>query len=135
MTIFFGEKFPFSRPKFLMTFSLVIDQVFPNFPFFSQIFRIFIGLLCSMSCKTPLLTRKTTISENEFLYDIIFLTLFVLSHASDNTTSQNIGGTVHGGTDAWAVPHLKFLGGPSPRSPRSPPMVPAPQTSGNYIHH
>src|SRR6218665_2238469 len=29
----------------------------------------------------------------------------VLSHASDNTTSRNIGGT-----DAWAVPHLKFWG-------------------------
>jgi len=35
-------------------------------------------------------------------------TLFILSRASNNTTSQNIGGT-----DAWAVPHLKF-GGPSP---------------------
>ena len=34
-----------------------------------------------------------------------FFTLFVLSRASDNTTSQNIGGT-----DAWAVPHLTFWG-------------------------
>ena len=37
---------------------------------------------------------------------------FVLSHASNNTTSQNIGG---------AIPHLKFWGGPSPL--KSPPMV------------
>src|SRR6218665_1022078 len=45
--------------------------------------------------------------------------MFVLSRASDNTTSQNIRGT-----SAWAVPHLKFGGGrpPSPR-PRSPPMI------------
>src|SRR6218665_383663 len=117
MTIFFGEKFPFSRPKFLMTFSLVIDQVFPNFPFFSQIFRIFIGLLCSMSCKTPLLTRKTTISENEFLYDIIFLTLFVLSHASDNTTSQNIGGTAHGGRMHGPSPPPQIFWGTVPQAP------------------
>ena len=34
-----------------------------------------------------------------------FFTQFVLSQASDNTTSRNIGGT-----DAWAVPHLKFWG-------------------------
>ena len=56
--------------------------------------------------------------RKEFLYDT-FLTLFVLSRASDNTrpTSQNIGGT-----DAWAVPHLKFLGGPFPSPPRSPPL-------------
>src|SRR6218665_2209107 len=30
-------------------------------------------------------------------------THFVLSHASTNTTSRNIGGT-----DTWAVPHLKL---------------------------
>ena len=48
-----------------------------------------------------------------------FFTLFILSHTSDNTTSQNIGG----GTNAWAVPHLKF-GGTVPRQfpPRSPPL-------------
>ena len=31
---------------------------------------------------------------------------FVLCNASNNTTSRNIGR----GTDAWAVPHLKFGG-------------------------
>jgi len=31
-------------------------------------------------------------------------TRFVLSQASDNTPSRNIGGT-----DAWAIPHLKFF--------------------------
>ena len=48
--------------------------------------------------------------RKEFLYDTVF-TLFVLSRASDNTTSQNIGGT-----DAWAVPHLTF-GGTVPPAP------------------
>src|SRR6218665_1318185 len=38
-------------------------------------------------------------------------TLFLLSRPSDNTTSQNIGGT-----DEWAIPHLKF-GGASPQFP------------------
>src|SRR6218665_3239021 len=43
----------------------------------------------------------------------------MLSRASDNTTSPNIGGT-----DAWAVPHLKFFWGDRPPSPpRSPPLV------------
>jgi len=34
-----------------------------------------------------------------------FFSYFVLSRAYRNTTSPNIGGT-----DAWAVPNLKFLG-------------------------
>src|SRR6218665_3377750 len=39
----------------------------------------------------PFLTSTTTISEkNSFMTQ--FFTLFVLSRASDNTTSQNIGG-------------------------------------------
>ena len=56
-----------------------------------------------------------------------FFTLFVLSHTSDNTTSQNIGGT-----DAWAVPHLKFWGTVPPVLPRSPPMHIG--LSNNFIH-
>jgi len=55
------------------------------------------------------LTRKIFISE-KFLDDT-FLTQLVLSHASDNTTSQNIGGT-----DAWAVPPPKNFWRPSPKS-------------------
>src|SRR6218665_1005102 len=49
-----------------------------------------------------------------------FFTQLVLSHASDNTTSRNIGGT-----DAWSVgtvPHLKFWGDRPPVPPKSPPM-------------
>src|SRR6218665_1754501 len=40
-----------------------------------------------------------------------FFTLFILSRTSDNTASQNIGGT-----NAWAVPTSNF-GGPSPSPP------------------
>jgi len=53
------------------------------------------------------LTRKTP-----------FFTLFILSRASDNTTSQNIGGT-----NAWAVPPPQIWGGTVPPvPPRSPPL-------------
>src|SRR6218665_1778518 len=38
-------------------------------------------------------------------------TQFVLSHASSNTTSRNIGGT-----DTWAAPTSNFGRGPSPIS-------------------
>src|SRR6218665_3026643 len=47
-----------------------------------------------------------------------FFTLFVLSRTTGNTTSQNIGGT-----DAWAVPHLKCWGTVPPFPPRSLPML------------
>jgi len=38
-----------------------------------------------------------------------FFTQFILLHASDNTSSRNIGVT-----DAWAVPTSHLFGGPSP---------------------
>ena len=41
----------------------------------------------------------------------------VSAHVSDNSSSQNIGGT-----DTWAVPHLKFGGHRPPSPPKSPPM-------------
>ena len=47
---------------------------------------------------------------------------FVFCLTSHNSTSQNIGGT-----DAWAVPHLKF-GGTVPPSP--PYSLPMPNGSG-----
>ena len=81
----FQEKFPFSG--FLRIF-----------PFFSHIFRMFTTLNVVYD---HFLTRKTQ-----------FFTLFMLSRTSNNTTSQNIGGT-----NAWAVPPPQILGGPSPQSP------------------
>src|SRR6218665_1752243 len=77
---------------------LVIDLVLRIFPFFSHIFRMFTMLNVVYD---HFLTRKTQ-----------FFTLFMLSRPSDNTTSQNIGGT-----NAWEVPHLKFWGDRSPQSP------------------
>src|SRR6218665_3698837 len=87
-----------------MTFFLVIDLVLRIFPFFSHIFRMFTMLNVVYA---PFIARKTQ-----------FFTLFMLSRTSDNTTSQNIGGT-----NAWAVPPPQILEGPSPPvPPRSPPL-------------
>src|SRR6218665_1524607 len=66
-----------------------------------------------------------------FSHQTVFVCLFsvssvlnsVLCHASNNTTSQNIGGT-----NALAVPHLTFWKGPSPKPPKFPPMV------NTYMH-
>jgi len=52
--------------------------------------------------------EKPLFQNKKFLVDTFFIQ-FLLSHASDNTTSRNIGG--------WAVPHLKFWRGPSPSPP------------------
>src|SRR6218665_2022793 len=90
---------------------------FSDFPFLFPDFQYL--LLCSMSYMTlcPLLTRKTNISEKNSLMTRFF-TLFVLSRASDNTTSQNIGGT-----DAWAVPPPQILGVRPTSPPRSLPLL------------
>ena len=48
---FFQKKIPFSRPKFLMTFSLITDQVFRIFTFFSQ-FSVSFTMLNGMSYMT-----------------------------------------------------------------------------------
>src|SRR6218665_2448938 len=90
-----------------MTLFLVIDQVFQISTFFFKILRIFTLLNVVYD---PFFTRKSTISEKNAL-TTTFFTLFVLSRASDNTTSQNIRGWIHG-----PASHLKF-GGPSPESP------------------
>src|SRR6218665_3486401 len=55
-------------------------------------------------------------------------TQFVLTHASNNTTSRNIWGT-----DTWAVPHLKFWEGPSPISFR--PWLPHIANKFDDIHN
>src|SRR6218665_2062849 len=54
-------------------------------------------------------------TKNSFMSH--FVKHFVLSRASHNTTSPNIGGT-----DAWAAPHLKFGGTVHPVPSKSPPM-------------
>src|SRR6218665_215250 len=62
-------------------------------------------------------TENLFFRTKKFLHDTFF-TQFVLSNASDNTTSRNIGGT-----DAWAVnPTSHFWGTVPPVPPMSPPM-------------
>src|SRR6218665_434082 len=87
MTIF-RKKNSFRRLKFLMTSSLVID---PYDSFLDE---------------KPLFQK-----QNSFMAP--FLTRFVLSHASNNTTFQNIVGD-----GCIGVPHLKFWG----RTVPSPPL-------------
>src|SRR6218665_2607194 len=77
---------------------LVIDLVLRIFPFFSHIFRMFTMFNVVYD---HFVTRKTP-----------FFTLFILSCTSDNTASQNIGGT-----NAWAVPPPQIFGGTVPQSP------------------
>src|SRR6218665_402364 len=87
-----------------MTFFLVIDLVFRIFLLFSLIFRIFTLLDIVHNL---FLTRKTP-----------FFTLFILSRTSDNTTSQNIAW----GDECMGRPPTSNFGGPSPQSPRFPPL-------------
>src|SRR6218665_2572641 len=62
--------------------------------------------------------EKNHYFKKEFL-NKTFFTLFILSHTSDNTTSLNIGGT-----NACAVPHLKFGRAVHPSPPRAPGLRP-----------
>src|SRR6218665_2020423 len=92
---------------------LVIDQVFRIFPFFSQIFRVFtvLNVIYDPYNYVFFLTRKTTISEKTS-----FRTLFLLcSYFRARPTTLLL--KILGGTDAWAVPHLKFFGGTVPPVP------------------
>ena len=64
------------------------------------------------------LHKKSHYFRKEFLDDSFFKTLFVLSRASDNTTSQNMGGRMHGPS-----PTSNFFGRTVPQSSyRSPPL-------------
>src|SRR6218665_3636839 len=101
----FSEKIPIFTPNNSDDLFLVIDQVFLIFPFFFKILCIFTVLNVEYD---PFFTRKTTISENNSL-TTPFFTLFVLSRASDNTTSQNIGGD-----GCMGHPPPQILGGQSP---------------------
>src|SRR6218665_1145769 len=98
MTIF-RNNFLFSRPKVLMIFVLVIDQVFLIFSFFFQILRIFTLLNV---VNDPFFTRKTIISEKNSLTTPFFYSLRTFARIRQHYFSKYLGGT-----DAWAVPHLK----------------------------
>src|SRR6218665_1553523 len=108
--MFFSEKFPFSRPKILMTFFLVIDQVFLIFPFFSQILRIFTVLNVIYD---PFFTRKTAISKKNSLTTPFFYSVRTFARIRQHYFSKywGVGGRMHGPS-----PHLKFWGNIPPRS-------------------
>src|SRR6218665_2164650 len=110
---FFRKKIFIFTPKISDDLFFVIDHVFQIFPILS---RFSISLLREILCMTLSSPEKTPIPEINSLMNTFF-TLFVLSRASDNTTSQNIGGRMHGPS-----PTSNFLGDRPPIPPRSPPM-------------
>src|SRR6218665_1755047 len=106
---FFSEKFPFSRPKILMTF-LLSSTGFSDFPF---LFPNFPYLYCV----------KWTISEKDSLTTPFFF-LFSYFRAHPTTLLLKIlGGRMHGPSPT------SNLGGPSPRSP---PLAEVHERSTNY---
>ena len=94
---FLGVKISNFAEKISDDFFLVIDHIFKIFPCFSQIFPIFAIDVLNVIFD-PFLTRKTP-----------FFTLLILSSASDNTTSLNIGGD-----QCMGYPPPQILGGQSP---------------------
>jgi len=123
-----SEKNVISRRKFLITFFCFFSHRpgFTDFPYLYCI-KCRIRHYDTTTLRTTLRHYDTTIrhlmssQEKPLFQNRIpwkhFFTLFVLSHASDNTTSQNIGRT-----DAWAVPPPQIWGGTVPSVPlRSPP--------------
>src|SRR6218665_20601 len=99
----FSGKISIFTPKISDDLFLVIDQVF---------FRDFTFLYCIKCRIRPFLHKKSHYFQKKNSLIRPSFTLFVLSPASDNTASLNIGGT-----NAWAVLHLKLGGGGVPQSP------------------
>src|SRR6218665_3743872 len=97
---FFPEKFPFSRPKILMTFFLI-------FLFFFQILRIFTVLNVIYD---PFFTRKTTISENNSLTTPILLCSYFRARPT-TLLLKILGERMHGPS-----PTSIFFGETSPKS-------------------
>ena len=77
------------------------DLVFSHRPGFSDFFQILHIFAVLNVVYDPFFTTKTTISKKNSLTTPFFYSVRTLMRI----TSQNIGGT-----DAWAVPHLKFWG-------------------------
>src|SRR6218665_1275970 len=111
----FRKKFPFSRPKFLMTF-FSHRPGFSDFPFLSQIFRIFTMLNVVYD---PFLTRKTTISEKNSFVTPFFHSARTRTFARirQHYFSKYCGDGCMGGPF-----HLKFWGTVPPVPPRSPTL-------------
>ena len=107
---FGGHGINFRRPRFLNDDIfwknsknfwwpfLVIDQVFSNFPFLLPDFPYLYYVKCR---KWPFPHKKNT----------FLLFWYVSAHPTTLLLK------IFGGTDTWAVPHLTFLGEPSPQFP------------------
>jgi len=106
--VFFWKNFHFHAENFSRPFLFSRRPGFSDFPY----------LYCIKCRIWPFRHKKNHYFKKEFLDNTSFFTLFVLSRVSDNTTSQNIGGT-----DAWTVPPPQILGDRPPRPPKSPPLV------------
>src|SRR6218665_489676 len=89
---FFRRKFPF-----LMT-------CFSHRPYFVCHWPVSTINLILCNIYDPFLAKKPLFHYKTFFHDTFF-SQFVLCNASNSTTSRNIGGT-----DALAVPLLKFWG-------------------------
>src|SRR6218665_789838 len=73
-------------------------------------------ILCKIDVYDPYLAEKSLFHNKTFLHDTLF-SHFVLCNASDNTTSRNIEGRMHGPS-----PTSNFRGTVSPVLLKSPPM-------------
>src|SRR6218665_883260 len=87
-----GDLVPFCKEKISILMLKISDDLFLLYSYIYNIYH------------TLFLTKN--------VYLIKPISLLQLSHASNNTTSPNIGGT-----NAWAVPPHQILGGPSHQSP------------------
>ena len=101
-----------------------MPKISDDFLVIHRIFLCFCPSLWYLYCLKPDIPyiafswRDKPLFQNKKFFRYTFFTQFVLSHASDNTTSPNIGVT-----DTWAVPHLTFFWGDRPPVlPKSPPM-------------
>src|SRR6218665_2551341 len=94
---FFRKQFSIFTAKISDDLFLVIDHNFRIFP----IFHIFVA--CNVVFYS-FFTRKTPISENNSFTTPFLLCSCFRTHPT-NTTSQNMGGRMHGPS-----PHLKFWG-------------------------
>ena len=95
----------------------ISDDIFSHRPNF---FRFYLSVLCEMLYITfiALSWREKPLFIENFLDDTFF-NQFVLSNASDYTTSRNIGGRMHGPSPTSQI----FLEGDCPPVlPKSPPM-------------
>src|SRR6218665_140184 len=98
---FLGEKIPFSRQKFLLSFFCFFLSSTRFFRFSFAFPRFPLSFLCEMS--------YLTLSSQE---KHLFYSVDTFTRIRQHYTSLNIGGT-----NAWAVPHLKFWGDRPPSPP------------------